>query len=81
MVEVYTSGYAGRTVPVARRVRNCVLFNVIDPYTRGTSQVYDQLGKWHHDVVRVDRMYIECPFSEKNEAKALGARWDGRVDR
>ena len=31
MVEVYTSVSAGRTVPVARRVRNCVLFNVIVP--------------------------------------------------
>ena len=40
MVEVYTSVSAGRTVPVARRVRNCVLFNVIVPYTRGTSRTH-----------------------------------------
>ena len=37
VVEVYTSVSAGRTVPGARRVRICVLFNVIVPYTRGTS--------------------------------------------
>jgi hypothetical protein len=39
MVEVYTSVSAGRTVPGARRVRICVLFNVIVRYTRGTSRV------------------------------------------
>ena len=33
VVEVYTSVSAGRTVPGARRVRICVLFNVIVPYT------------------------------------------------
>ena len=37
MVEVYTPVPAGRTVPGARRVRICVLFNVIVRYTRGTS--------------------------------------------
>ena len=38
VVEVYTSEPAGRTVPGARRVRICVLFNVIVRYTRGTSR-------------------------------------------
>ena len=39
VIEVYTSVSAGRTVPGARRVRICVLFNVIVRYTHATSQV------------------------------------------
>ena len=42
VVEVYTSVSAGRTVPGARRVRICVLFNVIVPYTHRTSLHQDQ---------------------------------------
>ena len=38
VVEVYRSVSAGRTVPGERRVRICVLFNIITVrYTRGTS--------------------------------------------
>ena len=55
MVEVYTSVPAGRTVPGARRVRICVLFNVIDPYTHTTSRV-DSHAK---DVQQVPSTYIK----------------------
>ena len=24
-----------------------------------------------------DRLYLNCPFDEKDECKSLGARWDG----
>ena len=27
------------------------------------------------------RTYLNCPFAEKDEAKALGARWDGQKKR
>jgi hypothetical protein len=27
------------------------------------------------------RTYLNCPFAEKDEAKALGARWDGTKKR
>ena len=30
--------------------------------------------KWNNDLT--DRVYIDCPFVDKNEAKMLGARWD-----
>ena len=26
-----------------------------------------------------DRFYLACPYEEKDEAKALGARWDNDV--
>ena len=28
---------------------------------------------------KTKRLYIECPFEEKDECKALGARWDPKA--
>jgi hypothetical protein len=28
------------------------------------------------ELDEVDKIFVECPFKEKDEAKALGARWD-----
>jgi hypothetical protein len=28
-------------------------------------------------VIGIERVYLSVPFSEKEEAKRLGARWDG----
>ena len=35
----------------------------------------------HDHMLRDTRVYLECPYHEKDEVKALGARWDNNQRR
>ena len=48
-------------------------FDIDDPGSWGTNGAQARLVGGH----TANRIYIEVPFEEKEEAKALGARWDG----
>lgn len=48
-------------------------FDIEDPGTWGLNGAQTRLAGSGHD----NRLYLEVPFAEKDDARALGARWDG----
>ena len=61
---------------VARAVSEWVdehLFSDLERYTMGTD---DAFAAFDNNMFRDTRVYLECPYHEKDQVKELGARWD-----